>query len=85
MLRARLPDPETLVDPESQDPLEDRLTFQAPTARSIPDEVLLRAHRVRGGLRRLTNHFFEDESPRTREHVYRQLWLRTQRLLAREE
>ena len=51
----------------------------------IPDEVLLRAHRVRGGLRRLTNHFFEDESPRTREHVYRQLWLRTQRLLAREE
>jgi hypothetical protein len=78
-------DPDGLVDPESEVPFEDRMTFQPPTARAIPDEVLLRAHRVRGGLRRLTNHLFDDESPRARAQVYRRLWLRTQRLLARQE
>jgi hypothetical protein len=78
-------DPDTLVDPESEVPIEDRLTACPATATSVPDDVLLRAHRVRGGLRRLTNHLFEDVGPRQRENFYRQLWRRTQQLLAQRD
>ena len=70
-----------IADPESCTPLEDRMIFHRPTVDGIPDETLLRAHAVRGGLRRLTNHFFEQASARDRERLYRQLVRRTERLL----
>jgi hypothetical protein len=74
--------PDTLADPETVVPIEDRMLFCEPMPSNIPDEVLLRAHAVRGGLRRLTHHLFADASARHREHVYRLLLRRTQRLLA---
>lgn len=79
---ARCLDPDALADAESLVPFEDRLVFHNPTAANVPVEHLLRAHGVRGGLRRLTNHLFAHVSERDRENVYRQLWRRTQRLLA---
>lgn len=82
---SRLVFPDALPDPESSFPLEDRLFFHHPTVDGIPDEYLLRAHAVPGGLHRLTNHLFEDASARERENVYRALVRRAQRLLARGE
>jgi hypothetical protein len=77
-------DPDTLADPESLVPIEDRLVVWPPTASSVSDELLLRAHAVRGGLRRLTHHVFAHESARHREHLYRQLLRRTRQLVARQ-
>ncbi len=74
--------PDAIADPLSLAPLEDRMLLLRPSVDGIPDETLLRAHAVRGGLRRLANRVFEDESPRERERVYRQIVRRTQRLLA---
>jgi DNA-directed RNA polymerase specialized sigma24 family protein len=76
-------EPDMLTDPRSVVPVEDRLAVDEPTVHNIPDAYLLRAHAVRGGLRRLAHHFFPDASAREREHVYRQLVVRTRRLLAK--
>ncbi len=54
-------------------------------ADSVCDDDLLRAHAVRGGLRRLTQCLLEDATAREREHVYRQLLRRAQRLVARRK
>ncbi|MGH7297426.1 MAG: hypothetical protein ACRELB_20990 [Polyangiaceae bacterium] len=75
----RLPDPESLV------PIEERIDMRRPSASRVSDEDLLRAHAIRGGLRRLTSCLFEDASAREREHVYRQLLGRAQRLVARRK
>jgi hypothetical protein len=77
-------DPDAHADPESRVPLEDRLAYYRPTAGNVPDEQLLRAHALRGGLRRLTEHLFADASPRRRDTVYRQLLRRTERLVAND-
>jgi hypothetical protein len=79
---SRCLDPDALADAESRLPLEDRMVFYRPTASGVPDEHLLRAHAVRGGLRRLTDHLFSQASAREREAVYRQLRRRTRKLLA---
>jgi DNA-directed RNA polymerase specialized sigma24 family protein len=79
-MRRRAPD--ALADPESLSPFEDRLLLLRPCVDDIPDETLLRAHAVRGGLRRLTNLLFADASPRQRETLYRQVVRRTRSLLA---
>jgi hypothetical protein len=71
-----------IADPESCVPLEERMVFHEPTVDGIPDETLLRAQAVRGGLRRLTNHVFEQTSARDRERMYRQLVRRTKQLMA---
>jgi len=73
---------DAIADPESLAPLEDRLLFYRPRVDAIPDETLLTAHAVRGGLRRLAEHLFEDASPLERRRVYRQLVGRTRQLLA---
>jgi DNA-directed RNA polymerase specialized sigma24 family protein len=74
--------PDAIADPLSLAPPEDRMLFLRPSVDGIPDETLLRAHAVRGGLRRLANLVFEDGSPRERERVYREMVRRTERLLA---
>ena len=79
---ARRRGPDATADPESLVPLEDRLLFYHPTVDAIPDETLLRAHAVRGGLRRLTDHLFEQASPLERRRMYRQLVGRARRLVA---
>ena len=79
---ARQLTPDAISDPESLAPLEDRLLFYRPTVEGIPDETLLLANAVRGGLRRLTNHLFGDASARERERMYRQLVRRVRELLA---
>lgn len=83
--RPRWVDLDTLVDPASLVPIEERLDAKEPTASSISDEQLLRAHAVRGGLRRLTRHLFADASARQREHEYRQLLRRAQKIVARRK
>lgn len=79
---SRLLGPDAVEDPETSVPLEDRMFLYGPTVDNIPDETLLRAQAVRGGLRRLTDHLFDDATARERETVYRQLVRRTERLLA---
>jgi hypothetical protein len=82
--RSRVVDPDTLADPASLVPIEDRLVVGGePSASQVSDEDLMRAHAVRGGLRRLTNCLFEDAPLPQREHVYRQLLRRAQLLVAR--
>ena len=83
--RGRRVDPETIADPASRVPIEEWLDARAVTADRVSDEDLLRAHAVRGGLRRLTRCLFDDASARQREHVYRQLLRRAQRLVARRK
>ena len=73
-------DVDALADAESRIPFEDRLAFYRPTVANVPDEHLLRAHSVRGGLRRLTDHLFADVDARLRENVYRQLRRRAEKL-----
>jgi hypothetical protein len=70
------------ADPESVAPLEERWLFYRPNVDTIPDDTLLRAHAVRGGLRRMADHLFADASPVERRRLYRQLVGRTQRLVA---
>lgn len=77
--------PDSLVDPGTTEPLEDRVALMQPTPETVPDVYLLRAHAVRGGLRRLTDHLFEDESARERERIYRLLVRRAEKLLASRE
>ena len=79
---ARRRGPDAVADPESLVSLEDRLLFYHPSVEAIPDETLLRAYAVRGGLRRLTHHLFEEATAIERRRVYRQLVGRTRRLLA---
>jgi hypothetical protein len=74
--------PDAIADPESLAPLEDRLLFYRPSVDAIPDETLLRANAVRGGLRRLADHLFAEASPLERRRAYDQLVGRTRRLLA---
>jgi hypothetical protein len=83
--RSRTIDPDTLADPASLVPIEDRLLVGEPSASHVSDEDLLRAHAVRGGLRRLTNCLFADAPARQREHVYRQLLRRAQQIVARRK
>jgi hypothetical protein len=78
-------DPDTLADPVSLVPIEERIVVWEPTPGSVSDEDLLRAHAVRGGLRRLTRCLFEHASERHREQVYRQLLRRAQQLIARRK
>jgi hypothetical protein len=82
---SRCVDPDTLADPASLVPIEDRLTIREPMAKSICDEDLLRAHALRGGLRRLTHCLLEDGTARQREHMYRQLIRRAQKIVARRK
>jgi hypothetical protein len=74
--------PETVADDESLTPLEDRMFFLAPTVDGIPEDTLLRAHAVRGGLRRLTEHLFEDASHDERRRLFRRIVQRAERLRA---
>jgi DNA-directed RNA polymerase specialized sigma24 family protein len=74
---------DVIADQDSVAPIEDRLLFIRPSVDAIPDETLLRAHAVRGGLRRLTNLLFEDASPTEQDTLYRQVVRRTRALLAR--
>ena len=83
--RWRSVDPDTLVDPASRVPIEERLDLQAATANRVCDDDLLRAHAVRGGLRRLTRCLLADASARQREHMYRQLLRRAHQLVARRK
>jgi hypothetical protein len=74
-------EPDMLFDPQSAVPIEDRMTVEPPAADNIHDDQLLRAHAIRGGLRRMTNHLFADASAGERENVYRLLLRRARRLL----
>jgi hypothetical protein len=77
--------PETLADPASLVPIEERLAFREATAGHVSDEYLLRAQTVRGGLRRLTECLFEHASARHREQRYRHLLRRTRHLVLRRK
>jgi hypothetical protein len=83
--RGRRVDLDSIADPASLEPIETRLDLQSPSADRVSDEDLLRAHAVRGGLRRLTRCLFEDASCREREHVYRRLLRRAQLLVVRRK
>jgi DNA-directed RNA polymerase specialized sigma24 family protein len=78
--RQRLPD--DIADHDSLAPIEDQLLLVRPSVDEIPDETLLRAHAVRGGLRRLTNLLFENATPTEQDTLYRQVVRRTRALLA---
>lgn len=77
-----LDDLDAQVDPASLVPLEDRMAAQHPTLTSVSDEQILLAHGVRGGLRQLTEHVFEQADARRRRAIYQSLWRRTQKLVA---
>lgn len=80
---SRRRDADADADAESLTPLEDRMFFAAPTVEGIPEETLRRAHALRGGLRRLTEHLFEDATPAERRRLYRQVVQRAERLARR--
>ena len=77
--RQRVPD--AIADDDSFAPIEDRILLARPTVEGIPDETLLMAHAVRGGLRRLAQLLFADASPLERRRTYQQLVARA-RLIA---
>lgn len=83
--RERRLDVDSIADPASLAPIEAQLDLRSPAADRVSDEDLLRAHAVRGGLRRLTRCLFEDASGRAREQVYRRLLRRAQLLVARQK
>ncbi len=63
--RQRVPD--TIADLDTFAPIEDRILLARPTVDGIPDETLLMASAVRGGLRRLAHLLFADASPLERK------------------
>jgi len=78
--RQRVPD--AIADLDSFAPIEDRILVALPTVDGIPDETLLMASTVRGGLRRLAHLLFADASPMEQETLYRQVVRRARALLA---
>ncbi|HEY6459936.1 MAG TPA: hypothetical protein VIY73_07280 [Polyangiaceae bacterium] len=77
------PDVDAFPDPASLAPIEERL--DGPTATRVSDEEVLRAHAVRGGLRRLATCLLADAGADAREHLYRQLLHRAKRLVGRRK
>ena len=78
--RQRVPD--AIADLDSFAPIEDRILVARPTVDGIPDETLLMAHAVRGGLRRLAQLLFADASPLERRRMYQRLVARARMLAA---
>jgi hypothetical protein len=78
--RQRVPD--AIADLDSFAPIEDRILVARPTVDGIPDETLLMAHAVRGGLRRLAQLLLADASPLERRRMYQRLVARARMLAA---
>jgi hypothetical protein len=74
---------ERLADPRSTRPIEDWLVVWKPRPVNVTDDDLLRAHAVRGGLRRLARLMLPRANKGRRESVYRRLLQRVERLIRR--
>jgi hypothetical protein len=77
--------PDDTADFESTVPLEDRMLFYRPSVEAIPEETVLQAHAVRGGLRRLACMLFEHADRDEQRRMYRRLVARAEELAAARE